>query len=295
MRLATFSFLILFTGFAHGVVAADNPREAERSDTAQRPLIERSYLVAPKRIGDFVLEDAYYDEANRSSGARFRYALQGHQETRFDVFVYPAGRMPQAAAIKSGMAGFKAGIEAAQKAGHYRNVRILGEETFPLNADRPASPSATDGSDKEARLLAIIDATKPVGQRLRMQYMQLPGEFEMHSNGYLFYRHMFYSKVRVSAARERIGDDAFLALADRAARELAASIETFNLGGCANATITVDPNASPDAFAETLVRRTAEIQGENCIGKADDAKLAQKSKDARVVTIEFSPDDWKAE
>ena len=75
---------------------ADAPAAA---DQAERPLSETSYLIAPERIGDFVLEANSYDDKNKYAGAGFRYALKDHQETRFDVFVYPSGRAPQAEAI----------------------------------------------------------------------------------------------------------------------------------------------------------------------------------------------------
>lgn len=290
MRLALSCLLALCAAAAPGARAADT-----KAATAERPLIERTFIVAPEKIGEFALDDVYYDEANRYSGARFRYVLPGHQETRFDVFVYPAGRMPQAQAIASGMTGFKDDIELAQKAGYYRDVEFLGEEDFPLDATKPSATAASGGGDKEAKLLAIINAANPVGRRLRMQYTQLPGEFAMRSNGYLFHRQLFYFKARISAARERLAEAEFATLADRAARELAGAIDAFNLGGCANRTIEINPDASPDLMAEVLVRRTTEIQGENCIAAVDDPDLAKKSKAARVVTIEFSPDDWKSE
>lgn len=261
----------------------------------QRPFIEASYLVAPERVGDFVLEDASYDAANKYLGAAFRYALEGHQETRFDIFVYPAGRMAQSQAIDREARNLKGSLEFGEKSGYYRDVEIVSEMPFPLDADDASRAKRHQaGNDVDGQLIAALEAARTMGTRLQMQYTQLPGEFPMWSNGYLFHRHLYFYKARISAARERIADADFQALADRGARALVSAIETINLGGCANATIEVDPNAGPEAFAEILVRRTAEIQGENCIGKPDDAKLAEKSKGAKVVTIEFSADDWKA-
>ena len=48
-------------------------------------------------------------------------------------------------------------------------------------------------------------------------------------------------------------------------------------------------------MAAVLVRRAAEIQGENCFKDAAGAKLDEKSKGARVVRIDFSPSEWKSE
>ena len=59
--------------------------------------------------------------------------------------------------------------------------------------------------------------------------------------------------------------------------------------------IVIDPDAKPDEMAAVLVRRAAEIQGENCFKDAAVAKLDEKSKGARVVRIDFSPSEWKSE
>jgi hypothetical protein len=262
---------------------------------APRPLIERSYLVAPEKIGELVLEDVQYDPANRYSGARFRYGMPGHQETRFDLFVYPAGRSPQATAVAAGMKAFREDLKAAEDAGVYRDVRILGEEDFALDPDKARASTPAKGADMDARLVAIMNGASPMGRRLRMEYLHTPGDIAMHSNGYLFHRQLFFFKARISAARDRIAAKDFLPLADDAARAMVAAVDAFNLGGCANQTITLDPDADPDALAEALVASAAEGLGENCITQAGDADLAKKSRGARVVTIEFAADDWKAE
>ena len=277
--------------------------DAKAADAPARTFIETSYLIAPERVGDFVLEGASYDDKNKFAGAGFRYALKDHQETRFDVYVYPVGRAPQAQAIADGMADFKASIEQAQQGGIYKDLEYLSEDDFPLQAPEPEttaqpSPDAkAQAAPKEldAALLEAIASTSIVGKRLRMRNVLVKGEFPMYSSGYLFHRQLYFFKVRASAARERIDQAGFDALTDRAARELVPAIEVANIGGCANRTIEIDTNASADDMAVVLVRRTAEIQGENCFTDAAGAKLEQKSKAAQVVRIDFDPDTWKSE
>lgn len=271
---------------------ADAPAAA---DKAERPLIETSYLIAPERIGDFVLEANSYDDKNKYAGAGFRYALKDHQETRFDVFVYPSGRAPQAEAIASGMVDFRGSLEHAQQAGHVRDLQFLSDEDFPLDAPEPAKRAAASDAELDTALREAIASTQTIGKRLRMHNTMVNGGFPMASNGYLFHRQLYFFKVRASAARERIDQAAFDALTDLAARTLVPAIEVANVGGCANANIVIDPDAKPDEMAAVLVRRAAEIQGENCFKDAAGAKLDEKSKGARVVRIDFSPSEWKSE
>ena len=276
---------------AFGTQAAKSRKQA----AAERTFIEASYLIAPQRIGDFELEGASYDERNKYAEAGFRYALKGHQETRFDVFVYPSGRAPQEQAVAAGLANFKASVEEAQRAGYVSDLRILSEDAFPLEAPASAAQDTATATPDTAELLAALASTRTVGRRLRMQNMLVSSGFPMFSNGYLFHRQLYFFKVRASAARERIDQTAFDALTDMAARILVPAIEVANVGGCARKEITLDPKAKPEEMAQVLVRRTAEIQGENCFTDAVDAKVEAKSREARVVRIEFTGDEWKAQ
>ena len=279
---------------------ADEPA----NPASNRPFIETSYIIAPLSVGDFTLEDSEYDERNKTSGAGFRYALKGHQESRVDVFVYPAGLEERAEALSHGMADFKADIQSAEQAGYYTDVRMLDETDFPLfgNADQGGakaakSSPATDAeeSGREAILRELIEANKPLGRKLQMQFNMQPLGMAMHSDGFLFYKQLYFFKVRVSAARERIDEVAFQALADNAARMLVPAIEVDNIGGCLDNTIEVPKDADPDAIGRILIRRTAEIQGKSCFDSATSADIAKKSKNARTVTIAFNPDDWKSQ
>ncbi|WP_051175995.1 hypothetical protein [Luteimonas mephitis] len=300
------------------VPAADARQEqapGERKAEA-RPFIETSYVIAPERIGEFVIEGSSYDAANKYAGAGFRYALPGHQETRFDVYVYPAGRSAEADAVERGMVEFKAGFAEAEEAGYYGNVRIVEESDFTLELPGPEPGSASpgdmaadaaaptrDASEREApgeldtgeAALArmLLEASQHTGRRVSVQLDLLPQGMPMHSDGYLFHKQLYFFKVRVSAARERIDDAGFRALADRAARSLVPAIDVVNIGDCANAVITVDPDGDPQAIAEALVTQSVAYQRENCFKDAATAGITEKSADARVVEIGFDAQDWR--
>jgi hypothetical protein len=291
-RTASFASLALACAVALMPAHAAGSDKQVKADADARPLIETSYLIAPSQVGDFVLDGASYDDKNKYAGAGFRYALKGHQEIRVDIYVYPVGRAPQAQAIASGMIEFKSGIEQAQQAGLYRDLEILSEDDFPLEVPEPAKSAAAELT-LDAKLLKAIASTKTVGKRLRMHNTLVNGGFPMFSDGYLFHRQLYFFKVRASAARDRIDQVQFDALADHAARTLVPAIEVANVGGCSKKVIEVPKDADSETFAQILVVRTAEIQGENCFEDAAAAKLDEKSKDARVVRIDFTANDWK--
>lgn len=302
----------LASGLFAPAAGAQQEQAPGEPEAGARPFIETSYVIAPERIGEFVIEGSSYDAANKYAGAGFRYALPGHQETRFDVYVYPAGRSAEDEAVERGMVEFKAGFAEAEEAGYYRNVRIVEESDFTLALpEAEPEPVVSGGKDTtaihgasgdetpgtldpgEAALISkLLEASQHTGRRLSLQLDLLPQDMPMHSGGYLFHKQLYFFKVRVSAARERIDDAGFQALADRAARSLVPAIDVVNIGDCANVVITLDPDADPQAVAESLVTQSAAYQGENCYQDAAAAGVAEKSAGARVVEIAFDAQDW---
>lgn len=288
--------LVAVAVLAQPAIAADEPAKAESKD---RVFIETSYLIAPRASGDLTLEGSSFDDRQKYAGAGFRYALKDHQETRIDVFVYPAGRNEQEAAVEQGMVEFTSGIRQAQDAGYLSDLQLLEESRFALDAapampEPAAVPARIKAGDMDAALLATLAGTKPVGRRLRMRNVMQPSGTPIRSNGYLFYKQLYFFKVRASAAQERIAEAEFNALTDDAARTLVQAIEVANIGGCSEVVVNVDPDAGAEAVAATLVKQVAERRGENCFKDKDDAEVDRKSKSAGVVMIEFEPGDWNA-
>ena len=297
---------MVLLAFAPATPAPAAQPTAAATPQAEPPRITTSYLVAPERGGACTLDNTMFDEQNKDAGAGFRYALPEYSQVRFDVFVYPTGRLPHDQAVDLGMPAFKQGIEAAQSNGLIKDLAFLADEPFPLAAPQanaaPASASAPAAADASAdpmgaQLARIVHAYQPVGRRLRMRdtLVDARGDFPIYSNGYLFYRQLYYFKVRISAGRNLISEAEFEALADRAARTLVSAIEVVNLGGCANKEVRLNPDAGPDAVAETLMRKLAQFESENCFADTQAAKLDEKSERSSVVTIHFSASDWKTE
>ncbi|MDQ3494057.1 MAG: hypothetical protein M3485_00635 [Pseudomonadota bacterium] len=264
--------------------------------SGKRGYIETSYLIAPRQVAAFVLESARYDPDQKYAGAGFRYLTGHHQETRIDVYVYPAGRMDQTTALGDGMKAFRADIERAVAAGQYTNLRLQDETDFSLVDRAPAAASGSTGDQNATEILnTISDAIRPEGRKLLMSLNIQPHDWPMHSVGYLFYRQLYYFKVRATAAQERVSADDFHTLADHVAHTLVPAIEVVNVGDCANSVINLSTAASTEEIAKSLVTQAATHQGYNCHSTTEAAGMDKKRKDTEVVEISYSLQEWRSE
>lgn len=277
------------------------PRAAAgNKEDDSRPLIEKSILIAPGNVGDFALEGSSYDPANKQSGAGFRYSLEDHPEIRFDVYVYPAGRMSEADAVARGMVEFKAGFEDAEQSGIYHDVSITDERDFQLRPPAaataverpPATPMQEDDAEKSRLIGALVDGIRHAGRRVQLRMAYPPLDTPLYSDGYLFYKQLYFFKVRASASRDRIAARAFHALADTAARTLVPAIQVANIGGCAKAVVEIGSSASADDLARALITQSIAAEDENCYPDEASADTASKSDHAGTVEIVFDPGDW---
>ena len=288
---------------------------ASADDAPDRPFIERTLVVAPLAVGDFVLEGTRYDPGHKFAGVAIRYFLPGHEEARIDLFVYPHGRSDGEEALDRGMRDFRATLEAAEQAGYYRGLTVADAVEFdvplpsaPADAPDPAAAPPAEPDPDEARRIAMLsellgEDRHVDGRMIEMAY-EYPGQAEgewwpMRSRGYLLYRHLYFFKGRVSAAESRIDAAEFAALADRAMRALVPAVQAYNIASCGDATITIDSTLPPDEIADTFMRQLVAAQtrseASNCHAAPDPAELAALAKDAEVVAIEYAPDDWRDE
>lgn len=297
---------------------------ASAADPPKKPFIARTHVVAPLQFGDFVLEGTRYDPANKFAGVAIRYFVPGQEATRIDLFVYPNGRSESVEALDQGMRDFRATLDAAERAGYYRNLEVADAVEFdiPLPSSLPGAPEAAPSDDATAEspeaapagddteeggriamLAGLLGKDRRIdGRMIRLAY-DYPGQVDgewlpMHSRGYLFYHHLYFFKGRISAAESRIDATAFAALADRAMRELVPAVQAYNVGSCGDTSIHVDLNAPEKARMEALMRDlvAAQVRGEanNCHPDPKGADIAALSDGAEVVVIEYEPGDWNS-
>lgn len=267
-------------------------------DAAVQAFVQTSYLIAPRQVGDFVLEASSYDPQRKPSGAGFRYTDAAHPQVRIDVYVYPAGRLQASEAMEAGMQAFRADIDQARAAGTLAAFEIHADEVFDLRADIDQVVDVADAHPDDPYAAAVLEAvaavSHPAGRRLGMTITPASLNAPMYSAGYLFYRQLYYFKLRASAPRDRIEAGAFRTLADQAARTLVPAIEAAHVGTCASATIVLDPDARPEDSVQALIRQTAAQQGYNCHHQTEGLGLADRRRVAEVIEIDFAPDEWGA-
>lgn len=270
---------------ALGLLAVAPTGQAHEAATKEeRPLIIQSLIAAPRTIGAFRLKETTYRPEQKAAGAMFRYAAVPEPDLTVDVFVYPAGREQQAEAIKRGMVDFHDSLQAAQQAGYFRNLEILDEAAFPLSTSTPGPP--------KDRLAALITASEPIGRRIDMTMEAGESNAPLRSRGYLFYKHLYFYKVRVSVPAAAMAVEEFGEFTDHAARILVGNIDTLNIGGCADDPVYVDEKADADIAVQALITQVAQRNQENCLSSIDEARLAKHSKGAETVTIDYAPGDW---
>lgn len=265
--------------------------KAKEPPAASRAYVESSYVIAPKAVDGFSLTRSKYDPAAKLAGAAFHYAMEDQPDLVIDVFVYPAGRLDPATALDDGLVAFRRDLASAVTQGTYSRLDELDHAPFVLGGSTDPAPEPANDIDA-AVLAAIAETERTTGERLRLSMQLSSTGMPLRSSGYLFYKQLYYFKVRVSAAQSSMAQDAFDALADRVARTLVPAIQVANVGGCADATIYLDPDATPEQGAVALVRQTRTHQGFNCHRSAKDAGVDRDAGTADVVEIVYAADDW---
>ncbi|MBB4756649.1 hypothetical protein FHT12_000419 [Xanthomonas campestris] len=282
--------LVCMLGVAPGALSAA-PDEAPASS---RAYIETSYLAAPRSVGPFTLARSSYNPAAKVSGAAFHYTMAEHPELNIDVFVYPAGQRDQAEAIEYGMVAFRKDLAAARAQGSYSRLDELDQSRFVLTSDD--APKNIPANAVDAKVIAAIaDAERIVGEKLRLSVDLASSGMPLLSNGYLFYKQLYYIKVRVSAAQQATAQTTFDALADQAARALVPAIQVSNIGGCADQTIYLDAKAAPEQGAVEMARQLKTHMGFNCHSSTKQAGIEELVETVEVIKITYNAGEWKSQ
>lgn len=314
--------LSLALGAVVAPAAAKEAAKRSKDADAGQPFIAETRIVAPRRVGDFALEQTRYDDKNKHAGVALRYAHADHPEIRIDLFVYPAGDIPIERALESELKHLRESLQSGVKLGYFSDLRELGVDDFPI---RPEPAAATEDTPQPrpagdaslprdvrheahfemnpAETVPAADAAAPLpGKRLRLHYMFADPEsgerHPMRSRGYLAYRQLYYFKARITAAESQIDEATFSAVADRAMRTLALAVQAHNIGACGGKTIVLGPDVSKDADAladallQAVLADTDAPNTNNCRLRLDPEEWAKASADAFVETITFTAEDW---
>lgn len=288
--------LLAGTG-THAQLAAAEPPLALPGPVEHRGVVDDTWIVAPKRLGDATLAAVknYADEGDIAAGVSLRYRIDNADWIIADVFIYPAGEGDNATMLKRAMEDFRESVAFAERQQIYRNV-WWGDES-PYTATLPG------GQKVEGRFLPIVfDAQQDM----------------LTSRAYLFYRKLYFVKIRLSTAVEAV--DSLAENADAFIANLLGGIDIVSTGTCGKKLdilvsapgqpppAGLKDGVSPDGYRLLLKPGRPGTAG-HATDMAKTAALAAKRQQANgcttleynppleddtraVLHLSFGPDDW---
>lgn len=261
---------------------------ADKPEAPARPFIERSLVLAPESIGEFVLEDLSNYPDHPASGAGLRYMHGDFPDVLVNLFVYPIGRVDQSGALTHGMSQLRAELAAMTDQGRYRELDYGQEIHFDLDevaedgrlmpSDRQASVAngETGEASKEEQFQAIaaeVEAAMDtsLGRRLSLSFLRR--DEPMNSVAFLFYRGLYLYKGRITTSATAMPAENFDRFANRAMALIVPAVQVRSTGGCVNREINVNPDAGNDELQRQLLRGLVEsntrAENEKCAAELD--------------------------
>lgn len=266
---------------------------------SHRGVVDDTWIVALKRLPGASLTAVknYADEGDIAAGVSLRYHLDGADWIIADVFIYPAGEGDTTKMLKQAADDFRESVAYAERQEIYRNV-WWGDEA-------PYTATLSGGRKLQGRFLPIVfDAQQDM----------------LTSRAYLFYRKLYYIKIRLSTTVEAV--DSLAERADGFIVSLLNGVDIVSVGSCGRkmdivalpsgqrAPADFTDGVSPDGFgiAITMSRPggpTYATQMSKAMVTAARRQLATgcTSLDYKppgddsthaVLHLKFGPDDWGA-
>jgi len=279
--------------------------KTEKTTSTSKPLIERTAIIIPKSVNDYRLVNFEYDKKFKSSGVQMRYVSSKYPDIPIDFFIYPMGTGPAQEMLTIGMRDFTGSLRQAEEMGYFEKLTISPEQDLILD-DEKIRVIATDTASAEnavpqsktsggnAVLAAIETSFELPGKKLGMTHVQKNDA--MQSVGYLFYRQLYLTKVRVTIGADVLSGEEFGEMTDMAVAQILPAIEARNIGSCSDRQITVkvDESKKEAAFSDDLMQQImsglTRNAADNCVTDLALGKI-EKSK-FEVVNIEYTPEDW---
>lgn len=200
----------LMAGMAsHAQEAPASPPFAVPEARSHRSVIDDTWIIAPKRLADATLAAVknYADEGDIAAGISLHYRIDNAEWIVADVFIYPAGEGDSATQLKRAAEDFRESVAFAERQEIYRNVWWGDEASY--------TASLAGGKKLEGRFLPIVfDAQQDM----------------LTSRAYLFYRKLYFVKIRLSTTVDAV--DSLAEHADRFISSLLDSVDIVSVGSC---------------------------------------------------------------
>jgi hypothetical protein len=204
---------VLALGLASGPVGAQAvpaaPPLAPVDAQTHRGVVDDTWIIAPRRLADATLEAVknYADEGDIAAGVSLRYGVDNAEWIIADVFIYPAGQGDEPKMLAQAVQDFRESVAFAERQEIYRNVWWGDESAY--------TAKLSGGRKQEGRFLPIVfDAQRDM----------------LTSRTYLFYRKMYFVKVRLSTTVEAV--DSLTENADKFIASLLDGIDIVSVGTC---------------------------------------------------------------
>ncbi|UPG90741.1 hypothetical protein L2Y96_02915 [Luteibacter aegosomaticola] len=219
---------VLALGLASTPVGAQSaptaPPLAPVDAQTHRGVVDDTWIIAPRRLADATLQAVknYADEGDIAAGVSLRYGIDHAEWVVADVFIYPAGQGDEPKMLAQAVQDFRESVAFAERQEIYRNV-WWGDEA-------PYTAKLAGGRKQAGRFLPIVfDSQNDM----------------LTSRTYLFYRKMYYVKVRLSTTVDAV--DSLSDNADRFIASLLDGIDIVSVGSCGRKLdiVALEPGQSP--------------------------------------------------
>ncbi len=296
-----------------------------------KEFLDKSVITFPNSIGDYALAESRYDPEHWSHGVTSLWTINAAPDgVRLNVFVYPIGRADEKDVVAQQIAEVEDGMYRAVDQGIYADLvidkheafAVVAAESFVVKSRQKNSSAAQEGSEdakpdeplalmpkpefrleaKDAAdpLAATLAASMPAANNygLRQSFRYTFNDVPVRSLGYVFYRHLFAFKVRITAPLDSMDDATFEALADTATRTLVPRIDVKNYGQCGNITVSEsDPDADEEtnstAMAQQMLMGIARVRADNC-ASAEGKRSAASSRRSTRIEIAYPAGIWNS-
>jgi hypothetical protein len=246
---------------------ANMPPFAEGVTLPHRGVVDDTWIVAPKRVPNASLSAMknYADEGDIAAGVSLRYHMDDADWIIADVFIYPAGEGDGTKMLQRAAEDFRESVAYAERQQIYRNV-WWGDES--------AYTATLSGNKKlEGRFLPIVfDSQQDM----------------LTSRAYLFYRKLYFVKIRLTTTVEAV--DSLAERADRFVSSLLDGLEIASVGTCGH-----KPDALPASSPATPAATAAEMKRQLVTGCTSlDYRPPAENASRAVLHLSFQPQDWGA-
>ncbi|GEM_PF-2690078 len=253
-------WIVLATLVGLAACAAQTPSSVRKA--ADEQYIEETAVDVPEVAGAAVLVNATR-AGTVDAGIEASYRADRLPDGSIDLFIYPAGRMPEETGLDRGTRGFLDSLAEAKQYGVFDDLQVDPTQAFPSVREDDSALGAN---------------------KVRLRFSRNGAALE--SRAWIAYKQNYWFKLRMTATPS-FGAE-LDALGDVVARDLFRLARATSKGACSSMTITLPPSPSPQQVldAATDAMRKQDLLG--CVPK----DYPETKPGFRRAILPFPPGSW---